>query len=152
MKIVSLNGRWQVRESGEDGAEWLEATVPGCVHTDLMANDVIPDPYYRDNEQKALWIGETDWEYRRSFTVPAELLAHDRVLLSCEGLDTLATIWLNGREIGQTDNMFRRWEVDARPFLRPGENEIVVRFSSALRFGQEKLAERYIHSWSTDTH
>jgi len=152
MEKITLNGRWQVREIGRNETDWLEATVPGCVHTDLLANGVIPDPYYRDNEQQALWIGETDWEYRRSFAVSVELLAHNQVLLSCEGLDTLATILLNGSEVGQTDNMFRSWEFDVRPLLHPGENEIVIRFDSALRFGQEKLAERYIHSWSTDDH
>ena len=152
MKIVDLNGRWQFRESGEKDGDWLEAAVPGCVHTDLLANDKIPDPYYRDNELQVQWIGETDWEYRRALAVSAELLEHDQILLCCEGLDTLATLWFNGQQIGQTDNMFRSWEFDVRPYLKAGENEIRVRFDSALCFGQAKLTERYIHSWSTDDH
>ena len=92
METVSLNGRWQFRECVQEDKVWLDATVPGCVHTDLLANEVIPDPYYRDNEKQALWIGETDWEYRRQLTAPAEMLAYDRILLICDGLDTLATI------------------------------------------------------------
>ncbi|UCG23833.1 MAG: glycoside hydrolase family 2 protein, partial [Chloroflexota bacterium] len=152
MEKVTLNGAWQVKQANRADSDWLDATVPGCIHTDLMAAGVIPDPFYRDNEKQVLWVGEADWLYRRAFTVPAELLAHDQVLLQCDGLDTMATIWLNGAEIGRTANMFRSWEFDVRSLLRPGENEIAIRFDSALRIGQEKLAERYIHSWSTDTH
>lgn len=152
METVTLNGRWQVKQFNNANAEWLPADVPGCIHTDLLAAGVIPDPFYRDNERTVMWVGETAWLYRRTFSVSPELLQHDRVLLHCDGLDTLATIWLNGQEIGQTDNMFRTWEFDARSILRPGENEITVRFDSALLFGQQKLAQRYIHSWSTDTH
>lgn len=147
-----LNGRWLVREARQADSNWLAATVPGCIHTDLLAAGIIPDPFYRDNEQQVLWVGEADWEYRRTFSVPAEFLEHDRVLLRYQGLDTMATVWLNGLELGRTDNMFRTWEFDIRSALQPDENEIVVRFDSALRIGQEKLAQRYIHSWSTDDH
>jgi beta-mannosidase len=152
METVTLNGRWLVKQIDKPDAEWLAAAVPGCIHTDLLEAGTIPDPFYRDNEIPVMWVGETDWLYRRTFSVSAELLQHDRILLRCDGLDTLATIWLNGQELGRTDNMFRIWEFDVRSLLAPGDNEISVRFDSALRFGQEKLAQRYIHSWSTDTH
>ena len=152
MEILTLNGRWQVKQSTQTDSDWLAAIVPGCVHTDLLAAGIIPDPFYRDNEQQVLWVGEADWVYRRTFEVPAERLQHDRVWLRCNGLDTLATIELNGTELGRADNMFRTWEFDVRPLLQPGENEMTVRFDSAFRAGQEKLAQRYIHSWSTDDH
>lgn len=152
METVTLNGRWQVKQIEKSNAEWLAAAVPGCIHTDLLATGAIPDPFYRDNEQSVMWVGETAWLYRRTFSVSSELLQHDRILLHCAGLDTLATIWLNGLELGRTDNMFRTWQFDVGSILVPGDNEIRVRFDSALRFGQEKLAQHYIHSWSTDTH
>jgi beta-mannosidase len=152
MKTLTLNGRWQVSQANSVEAAWLPATVPGFVHTDLLAAEEIPDPFYRDNERQVTWIGETDWRYRRTFIVSADFLQNDHVLLHCAGLDTLATITLNGRIIAQTDNMFRTWEFDVKEYLQPGENEIDILFESALRIGQEKLAQRYIHSWSTDSH
>jgi beta-mannosidase len=152
MDSLPLNGRWQTRQAAHPNAEWLPATVPGVIHTDLLAAGAIPDPFYRDNEKQVLWVGEADWLYRRQFDAPADFLRHDHVVLRCAGLDTLATIWLNGQEIGRADNMFHAWEFNARPFLRPGENEIEIRFDSALRYGQARLAERYIHSWSTEDH
>ena len=80
------------------------------------------------------------------------MLKCNNVLLHCAGLDTLATVTLNGHVIGQTDNMFRSWEFDVKEYLQPGDNEIEILFDSALRVGQEQLALHYIHSWSTDEH
>src|ERR1051325_9843235 len=105
---LPLNGAWRLARAGSD--EWISATVPGCVHTDLLAAGKISDPFFRDNERSLQWIGETDWVYRRTFDVPTELLQHDQVRLRCDGLDTLAAIKLNGQEVGRTDNMFRVWE------------------------------------------
>ncbi len=150
MNRISLNGAWQVEQI--DGGVTAPATVPGCVHTDLLSAGLLADPFYRDNEHAAQWVGEAGWRYRRTFDVPAEFLEARRVLLRCAGLDTLAAITLNGQPIGETDNMFRSWEFDAKALLRPGENAIEICFGSALQYGQARLAERYIHSWSTEDH
>ena len=99
METVSLNGRWLVRQNQEADAEWLAATVPGCVHTDLLQNDLIPEPFYRDNELRVRWIEKTDWEYRTRFDVSREVLDRNNVELLFEGLDTYATVILNGVEI-----------------------------------------------------
>ena len=152
MKTLTLNGSWQVRQADNTESAWLAAEVPGCVHTDLLAAGAIPDPFYGDNELAVMWVGEADWLFRRTFSVDADFLEQEQVLLRCGGLDTLGTVRLNGEEIGRTDNMFRTWEFDVKELLRTGENEIEIVFDSALRVGQENLAKRYIHSWSTDTH
>ena len=149
MEVVTLSGEWRIRQVGTE-SEWLPAMVPGCVHTALIAAGRIPDPFYRDNEKAVMWVGEADWEYRRTFQAAPALLAHDRLLMRFDGLDTLATIWLNGVELAQTDNMFRCWQFDVSGMLNPGENELRIQFTSALRVGQAKLAERYLHNWSTD--
>lgn len=150
MNTISLNGAWKFRQKGDDS--WLPATVPGCAHTDLLAADQIPDPYYRDNENHLKWIGETDWFYSRKFLVPAEFLNHSQVLLQCHSLDTLATISLNGQVIGKTNNQFRTWEFDIKDLLEAGENEINILFESALIYGQNRLKERDIHQWGAGAH
>jgi len=133
---LNLNGNWQVSQTGK--SDWIPATVPGCVHTDLLAAGKIPDPFYRDNEKDVQWVGESDWIYQRTFTVPDEVLKNDRVLLRCEGLDTLATIKINGQEIGRSDNMFRLWEFDAKPILHAGENTIEVSFESPFTYIKQR--------------
>ena len=146
MERIDLGGAWRVTRAGS--TEAIPAAVPGNVHTDLLAAGKIPDPYYRDNEDRLQWIGLADWEYRRMFSVPAGLLRCDAVRLCCDGLDTLATIRINGRRVGQTDNMFRRYEFDVRNVLRPGENEISVRFGSAERYVARRDRARHLPEWS----
>ena len=113
MNTQSLAGQWQFRQAGTD--EWLPATVPGGVHTDLLALGKIPDPFVGDNEKAVAWVAEAAWEYRTTFAAADGVLAQAKVFLVCDGLDTLADVTLNGQLLGSTDNMFRRytWEVQA---------------------------------------
>jgi beta-mannosidase len=122
--------------------------VPGCIHTDLLAAGKIPNPFYRDNEQTVQWVGEANWVFRRTFALRAGFLKHDRVLLRCEGLDTLAAIRINGQEVGRADNMFRLWEFDARPALTPGDNTIEIVFNSPLPYMRERQAKRVLYEWA----
>lgn len=141
MQTLSLNGRWKAQ--GKEIAD-IKATVPGCIHTDLMENGLIEDPYYRDNETSQMWIGEADWSYERMFNVTSELLSHKHIKLVCRGLDTFAEIKINQKLIAKTDNMFRTWELDAKDFLEEGENHIQIIFSSTYPYMQEKMDERWL--------
>jgi beta-mannosidase len=132
MRVQSLAGAWQFRQT--DTKEWLPATVPGGVHTDLLALGRIPDPFVGDNEKRVLWVAETDWEYRHRFSTLPELLHQPHIWLVCDGLDTLATVSLNGRELGRTVNMFRQYRWDVKPLLKAGENELLIEFGSPVRF------------------
>jgi beta-mannosidase len=107
MKTQSLNGEWQFRQV--DSTEWLPAQVPGGVHTDLLALDLIPDPFVADNEKAVQWVAESDWEYQSQFTVESSLLLEEHIVLVCEGLDTLAEVIFNGTSLGHAENMFREY-------------------------------------------
>jgi beta-mannosidase len=144
MNIISLNGEWKLSGGNFSG---IKAKVPGCVHTDLLDLGKIPDPYYRDNEKQLMWIGETDWEYTRSFEIGKDMLKNEHVVLLCEGLDTLADIKINGSTVAKTDNMFRTWEFDVKHLLRVGQNEIFVFFKSTFPYAREKNNERWL--WQT---
>ena len=127
---LSVKTGWQFREVGKEA--WHPATVPGCVHTDLLNNKLIEDPFYRDNEQKQQWIGKTDWEYQTTINVTPELLKHDRIDLVFEGLDTYANVFLNDSSLLDTDNMFRTWRVDCKSLLKAGANTLRIRFRSPI--------------------
>ena len=141
MKTLSLNGNWIA-----SGAEFnrIKATVPSCIHTDLLDNGLIEDPYYRDNETSQMWIGETDWTYERTFDVSAELLTHKHVNLVCYGLDTFARITINGKEAAATDNAFRTWEIDVKQYLKADENSISIKFESTSPYIKKKIDERWL--------
>jgi beta-mannosidase len=127
---IPLLANWQFREAGK--AKWYPASVPGCVHTDLLNQKLIEDPFYRDNEQKLQWIGKTDWEYQTNFNVTSELFARTNIELIFEGLDTYADVFLNEAPLISTDNMFRTWHVNARPLVKLGVNLLRIRFRSPI--------------------
>ncbi|MGC4805247.1 glycoside hydrolase family 2 protein [Micromonospora sp. DT233] len=121
----------------------VPATVPGCVHTDLLAAGLIGDPYVDDTETTLAWIGRTDWVYECTFDAPPG--DADRIDLACAGLDTVATLTLNGTELGRTENMHRGHRFDVTPVLRPGPNTLTVRFDSAYRYAEahrDRLGDR----------
>lgn len=129
MPTLSLSrAKWSFRDCSTQ--RWLPAQVPGCVHQDLRRAGEIPDPFFGTNELDLQWIEHRDWEYRAVFEVDAKLRAEEVVDLVADGLDTLATVSLNGRRIARTENMFTpcRWSVKGR--LRKGENELVIRFAA----------------------
>src|SRR3984885_1187639 len=130
----NLHSEWRFRAIGStdkaDVSEWHSAEVPGVVHTDLLRNKLIPDPYDRDNEFRLQWIGLTDWEYQTTFQLDAAELRHERADLVFDGLDTFADVYLNGQSVLHADNMFRRWRIPAKPLLKPGQNTLRIVFHS----------------------
>ncbi|MFG1847174.1 glycoside hydrolase family 2 protein [Micromonospora carbonacea] len=121
----------------------VPASVPGCVHTDLLAAGLIPDPYLDDNETALAWIGRTDWVYETTFDAPAG--DADRVDLVCAGLDTVATLAVNGVEVGRSENMHRGYRFAVADALRPGANTLTVRFDSPYRYAEahrDRLGDR----------
>ncbi|WP_051093375.1 glycosyl hydrolase 2 galactose-binding domain-containing protein [Sphingobium indicum] len=118
---------------------WLPATVPGTVQTDLIAQQLTPDPFVGLNEATIQWVGRSDWDYRGRINATAALLARDHVDLLFDGLDTFATVQVNGMTVLSTDNAHRRWRADVKPLLKAGTNEILIRFSSPLKMLQPKV-------------
>ncbi|ESQ91501.1 beta-mannosidase [Asticcacaulis sp. AC460] len=128
---------WEFRQA--DGTDWLKATVPGTVHTDLLSNGKIADPFYRVNERDQQWIDKKDWEYRTTLTLDAKTLSHDHVELHFAGLDTYADVYVNDVKVLSADNMFREWTVDIKPHARPGANSLRVYFHSPIAKGLAAL-------------
>lgn len=140
MKKLSLCGSWRLEIPGSDFGT-IPATVPGSVYHDLLSSNRISDPFYRDNENDALKLMEFDFHYSRSFFVDDGLLDSDGLLLRCEGLDTIASVYVNGVEVGFANNMHRIWEFDVKPVLHPGENTISVRFASPTKYIRDAYAK-----------
>ena len=137
---TEVSSGWQFRQ--KDSGDWLPATVPGTVHTDLLANGRIEDPFYRMNELGLQWIDKKDWEYRTEFSVDDELIGKKNQYLVFQGLDTYADVYLNGECIGSVDNMFRTWKFDVSGKLKVGDNELRVVLASPTARGLEEM-KRY---------
>jgi beta-mannosidase len=124
-----LSGNWQFRKTGDK--KWLPASVPGTVHTDLLANKKIPDPFYRDNEPTVKWIEQADWEYQLRFSIDETTTGKEHIELVFEGLDTYADIFLNDEKILHSNNMFREWRIDIKSKLKK-ENTLRIFFHAAV--------------------
>ncbi len=150
MPSYPLNGLWHLCD--DSGSIELPGQVPGNVHTDLLAVGLLKDPYFREQELEAQWVAERDWTYRKNFEVDSALLAHESVRLRCEGLDTFATIRINGHEVGRADNMHRTWQFDVKEALHAGENHIEIRFASVWPYIRENESIRHLETSSHIAH
>lgn len=148
MQKLLLNGTWTLEIPGS-GFGMVSASVPGSVYHDLLNAQLIPDPFYRDNEMDALKLMDNNFHYSRAFHVTEDLLDCDALLLRCEGLDTIAEIYINGTAAGSADNMHRIWEYDVRKLLRPGENTISIHFASPTKYIKEAYS-RSVADGSSD--
>jgi beta-mannosidase len=137
--IQSLNANWELRQADTD--DWMPvANIPSTVHTALLENKKIENPFYRNNEASLQWVETKDWEYRHRFEVAESLLQEEVVELTFKGLDTYAEVFLNGQKILEADNMFRSWLVDVKPLLQKENNELRILFHSPGEIENKKWA------------
>ncbi|XP_070973400.1 beta-mannosidase-like isoform X2 [Oncorhynchus clarkii lewisi] len=133
---LSLNRKWTIQNS--NGSLSLPAEVPGCVHSALLKQGFIKDLYFRFNDVAYRWIALDNWTYTTTFSASTELRAKQRVQLVFEGVDTVASISLNGVVVGKTDNMFRRYDFSVGQLLREGENVVKVSLLSPVLYASER--------------
>jgi len=147
-RATSLNGAWsltygplseypQKSPATAPPGDWptIPATVPGNVEIDLASAGKIEPLEKGDRVLEALKLENHQWWYKRTFKAghgePGE-----KAELVFEGLDCIATVWLNGKEVGKGANMLVPQRFDVTETLRPGQmNEIVVRIDPAVLAG-----------------
>ncbi|MCM1191703.1 MAG: glycoside hydrolase family 2 protein [Butyrivibrio sp.] len=134
--------KWSLYVDGE--GEGLPARVPGSVYQALLDNGKMEDPYYRDNELKALALMDRDYTYRTEFELSDGLRDCEQILLRFEGIDTVADIFLNGRLLASVCNMHRTFEYPVKELLQKGRNELKVVLHSPTRYIQEAYENRFI--------
>ena len=141
-----INEGWRFRQWR--GENWYPATVPGTVHTDLMANEIIEDPFFRLNERGVQWVDKEDWMYETHLTATAEEVSAANQELVFHGLDTYATIYLNHHRILKVNNMHRTWRVDVKGILKEGDNLLEVLFESPIKVDLPKY-DKFDYTFNT---
>ncbi len=136
-KTVVFPGNWEFKKASD--STWLAAEVPGVVHTDLLKNKLIEDPYYGNNELDLQWIEQENWVYKTNFELTAEERAYKQIEIEFEGLDTYADVYVNDVLLMKADNMFRSWRASIKEHLKPGSNELKVVFESPLEYHKERV-------------
>ena len=143
----SLNGTGTLEIIGKDSGLLpkgiVSADIPGSVYATLLKEELIPDPYYRDNELKVLPLMDNDFVYRRTFTAEESLFECEEVLLRFDGIDTLADVYLNEELLGSSCNMHRIWEFEVLDVLKHGKNELKVVIYSPTKYIKEENEKVY---------
>lgn len=141
MLRFELNGPWCLTQPNQ---YTCVGTMPGSVYSFLLENNRMADPFYRENELESLALMDNEFTFCKTFTADPALLSCPRVLLHCEGLDTICSLALNGHIVGEAYNMHRTWEFDVTLLLRPGENVLEAVFSSPTRWIEQAVKDDYI--------
>ncbi len=144
MEKFSLNGIWRIKSDSYD----VEGKVPGSVYSALMEKGLLDDPFYRDNEGKALAVTDEEFVFSREFEYHK---ASDSVLLVCEGIDTLCDLYINGHLVAHTDNMHRAYYFEVADYLADGKNEIKAVFPSYDAYIKARHKEKELTSGSCVT-
>ncbi|WP_246082617.1 beta-mannosidase [Rubellimicrobium rubrum] len=141
--IQDLSGAWTLADASGEYA--CPMRVPGDGITALHESHLIPEPYWGRNELRLRWIADREWTIRRWIE-----LTEAEVVLAIDGLDTVATVRVNGTEVLRAANAFRTWRVDLGGVARPGRNEIAITFhpapaEAAARAAAQPFPVPYIH-------
>jgi beta-mannosidase len=153
-EVTPLKDGWRFSEASSFPSKSYPAgPLPTNIHLDLLSNQLIEDPHFSKNESDVQWVGEKAWVYFLTFaTPPIDDSAH--AVLEFNGLDTYATVELNGEIILKTADMFIPERVDITEVLKEeGEiNELTIRFESAFLIGKQAMVqykqEDPTHLWS----
>lgn len=132
MTAKTLKTGWKMRSLKEES--WVPAKVPGSVYQAYLDAGKMEDPFYRDNEEKALNLMKQDFEFATTFDAEEALREADRTVLRFDGIDTLGEIYLNGTHLGDTENMHREWEFDVKELLKAEGNELRVILRSPVNY------------------
>lgn len=135
MNIIDLNGTWTLNNLTD--SEYLHnipVTVPGTIMSGALENKLIEHPYYTNNEKQIQHLFNYNYSFTRLFTLDTNVLNSNKIILNCDGLDTLATIFINNHKIIETNNMYRHYDIDIKPYVVNGENTIEIKFSSPVQY------------------
>jgi len=135
-QVMEISDGWQVKSKSQ--TDWINANVPGTVHTDLLDAKKIKNPFYRLNEHELQWIDKEQWIYKTQFDISSTVFNHENIFLEFQGLDTYAKVYLNEHLILTSDNMFRKHSVPVNELLQNESNELRVEFDSPIEIGIDK--------------
>lgn len=137
----TLHDNWKMKEANTDN--YISVTIPGSMYSALLENELIENPFYRDNEDEALKLSEKDYEFVTEFSIEDDILNSPYAVLKFFGLDTIADIWLNGEHLGYVDNMHREWEYEVKALLKKDGNRLRILFHSPIKYIQEEKKKAF---------
>lgn len=152
---IDLTGKWEFKEYPAsarrmrdlDTSDWLTTTVPGSIYTSLIEAGQINCADLTACPEDFSHISQKPWVYRKSFDVTEQMLQCDKVKLIFDGLDTIASIWLNEKLIAKTNNMFIGFSFDVKKHLKQKNNILLAKFDPPVQYAQKLMARYSSGEW-----
>ena len=133
----SLNGQWFFKNASDNG-DFYPAFVPSTNYSDLLNNNLIPDPFVKLNEKETVWVGDKNWLYRKTFKIGNEILKEERIELVADCIDAISEIYLNENLVAKTFNAHLGYRFDVKPYLQEGINTLDILFLSPVKHAQSE--------------
>ncbi len=140
IKEIPLNDNWLVKS--EYDSVKISTNIPNEIHSDLYKNKTIPHPFFEDNEKLIQWVAKKTWIYEREFDVDSTIISAENVEIVFDGIDTYSDIYLNEQLILQTDNQFRKWNVDVKSAIQQSNNRLKLVIHSPFEIENQKIKEQ----------
>ncbi|WP_275783182.1 beta-mannosidase [Pararhizobium gei] len=145
--IIDLSGDWLL--ASLDNSHALTMAIPGDVHTALQTAGMIGDPYAGRTEDDVQWVARKDWVLERTFDLDGGDLS-GAWYLDIDGLDTVASVYINDELVLEADNSFRRYRPSVGSVLVAGGNRLrVVIHSSIAAAAERQAAQPFYVPYST---
>lgn len=132
--------------------EGVAFEAPASVHSVLIDAGLLSDPFIGDNEEEQHWAGRSDWVFEARFDCPEDMVQRTNQYLVLSGIDSIATVELNGNALGMIENVFRRYQFRVNEILLPRDNLLTLLFEAPVPTAERKQEERYLHHTGIDTH
>ncbi len=145
--IQNLNGEWTINRVGY--VDKIPVKIPGSVYSAMLSGGMLADPYYRENQYKAVEFSDSDYLFEKGFELDPELASCRKLYLRFNGIDTLADIELNGIKLGKTENMHRTYEFDITNAVSKNSNILRVKVHSPVDYIKRQQQRNY--AWGVES-
>lgn len=136
---LTLEHAWQLAEASTvqgtgdtvsspdfNAASWYHATMPGTVLTTLIDRGVYPDPDFGlNNLAIPERLARQSFWYRTTVSVPSSMRGR-RLTLCFAGINYHATVWMNGKRLGEITGAFIHGSFDVTSVVHPGQQNAIA--------------------------
>lgn len=132
----SLSSNWSITNDARK-ISLTNCSLPTDIFLELYKQGQISDPYYRDNDVNYRWISREAWTFTKVFNFSTT--SKNSILLA-SGVDTVSSIFLNDKLVGNTSNMFREYRLAISNLLAlNGLNTLRIEFESPVLFAEKQF-------------
>lgn len=137
---MMLNGIWAL-SCPDININNVEFQIPGDIYSALLKLNLIPHPYFEENEKTVQWVENCTWLLKKTiFFSDLDLNSNHAMILLLKMVDTFSELKINNKIVLYTRNYFEIYRQDILPYLHSGENLFEITFFPASAEANERFS------------